>query len=94
MTEAVNTHSSERIAMTSPAQPSISISAPGAGFGRNVASPDALAATVMELKDVSVFYGDYEAVRGATLPVRQNQITAMIGPSGCGKSTILRSLTA
>ncbi|HEU4423979.1 MAG TPA: phosphate ABC transporter ATP-binding protein PstB [Pilimelia sp.] len=46
----------------------------------------------MELTDVSVFYGDYEAVRGATLPIRENQITAMIGPSGCGKSTILRSL--
>ncbi|HYN94145.1 MAG TPA: phosphate ABC transporter ATP-binding protein PstB [Pilimelia sp.] len=46
----------------------------------------------MELADVSVFYGDYEAVRGTSLPVRKNQITAMIGPSGCGKSTILRSL--
>ncbi len=50
------------------------------------------AAPVMQLENVSVFYGDYEAVRGTTLPVRQHQITAMIGPSGCGKSTILRSL--
>ncbi|MBO0871461.1 MAG: phosphate ABC transporter ATP-binding protein [Micromonosporaceae bacterium] len=47
---------------------------------------------LMELRNVSVFYGDYEAVRGTTMPVQQNQITAMIGPSGCGKSTILRSL--
>src|SRR5919197_1046753 len=47
---------------------------------------------VMELRDVSVFYGDYEAVRGTTMPIAQNRITAMIGPSGCGKSTILRSL--
>jgi phosphate transport system ATP-binding protein len=46
----------------------------------------------MELRNVSVFYGDYEAVRGTTIPIGQNQITAMIGPSGCGKSTILRSL--
>jgi phosphate transport system ATP-binding protein len=46
----------------------------------------------MEMRDVSVYYGDYQAVRGTTLPIRQNQITAMIGPSGCGKSTILRSL--
>ncbi|MEH1125747.1 phosphate ABC transporter ATP-binding protein PstB [Micromonospora sp. CPCC 206061] len=46
----------------------------------------------MALKDVSVFYGTYEAVRGTSMPIRQNQITAMIGPSGCGKSTILRSL--
>ncbi|HEX5995802.1 MAG TPA: phosphate ABC transporter ATP-binding protein PstB [Jiangellales bacterium] len=46
----------------------------------------------MELRDVSVFYGDYEAVRGTTLPIRRRQITAMIGPSGCGKSSILRAL--
>ncbi|HEY6593101.1 MAG TPA: phosphate ABC transporter ATP-binding protein PstB [Asanoa sp.] len=46
----------------------------------------------MDLEDVSVYYGNYEAVRGATIPIRQNQITAMIGPSGCGKSTILRSM--
>jgi phosphate transport system ATP-binding protein len=50
------------------------------------------AAHVMELRDVSVYYGDYEAVRGTSIPIRQHQITAMIGPSGCGKSTILRSL--
>jgi phosphate transport system ATP-binding protein len=48
--------------------------------------------TIMELADVSVFYGDYQAVRSTTMPIRENQITAMIGPSGCGKSTILRSL--
>jgi phosphate transport system ATP-binding protein len=47
---------------------------------------------VMELRDVSVFYHDYEAVRGTSMPIAQNQITAMIGPSGCGKSTILRAL--
>jgi phosphate transport system ATP-binding protein len=47
---------------------------------------------LMELRNVSVFYGDYEAVRGTSMPVQHNQITAMIGPSGCGKSTILRSL--
>jgi phosphate transport system ATP-binding protein len=47
---------------------------------------------VMELRDVSVFYGDYEAVRGTDMPIAQNRITAIIGPSGCGKSTILRAL--
>jgi len=45
---------------------------------------------VFTVEDLSVFYGDYEAVRGTTLNVRKNQITAMIGPSGCGKSTVLR----
>ena len=48
--------------------------------------------TVMELRGVSVFYGDYEAVRDTNMPITQNRITAMIGPSGCGKSTILRAL--
>jgi phosphate transport system ATP-binding protein len=47
---------------------------------------------VLELRDVSVFYHDYAAVRGTNMPIAQNQITAMIGPSGCGKSTILRAL--
>ncbi len=47
---------------------------------------------IMEMSDVSVYYGDYQAVRGTTMPIGRNQITAMIGPSGCGKSTILRAL--
>jgi phosphate transport system ATP-binding protein len=45
---------------------------------------------VFTVKDLSVFYGDYEAVRDVDLLVRRYQITAMIGPSGCGKSTVLR----
>lgn len=47
---------------------------------------------VMELEDVSVYYGSFRAVRDVTMPVYQHHITAMIGPSGCGKSTVLRSL--
>jgi phosphate transport system ATP-binding protein len=47
---------------------------------------------LMELRGVSVFYGDFEAVRDTNLPIGQNRITAMIGPSGCGKSTVLRAL--
>ena len=47
---------------------------------------------VIDVKDVSVFYGDFRAVRHVNMPVRQHEITAMIGPSGCGKSTLLRSL--
>jgi phosphate transport system ATP-binding protein len=50
------------------------------------------AAPLMELRNVSVFYGDVEAVRDTTMAIERNRITAMIGPSGCGKSTILRVL--
>jgi phosphate transport system ATP-binding protein len=72
-------------------RPSVSINAPTSGWGAQD-TPQAAGTPVMALKDVSVFYGTYEAVRGTSMPIRQNQITAMIGPSGCGKSTILRSL--
>jgi phosphate transport system ATP-binding protein len=45
---------------------------------------------VFDVKDLSVYYGDFRAVREVTLPVYRNQITALIGPSGCGKTTVLR----
>ena len=47
---------------------------------------------VIELADVSLFYGSFRAVDGVTLPIGRNEITALIGPSGCGKSTVLRSI--
>src|SRR5262245_65214410 len=77
--------------MTTHDRPNVHITAPGVARGTD-SGPVVPGAPVMELQDVSVFYGSYEAVRGTTLPVRQHQITAMIGPSGCGKSTILRAL--
>ena len=47
---------------------------------------------VFELDDVSVFYGDFRAVRSVNLPIAEHEITAFIGPSGCGKTTVLRCL--
>ncbi len=47
--------------------------------------------TVFTLDQLSVFYGDYQAVQDVNLTVPARQITAFIGPSGCGKSTLLRS---
>ncbi len=48
--------------------------------------------SVIELQDVSCFYGDFRAVRGIEVNVRTNAVTALIGPSGCGKSTLLRAI--
>ena len=45
---------------------------------------------VFDVRDLSVYYGAFKAVRNVDLEVRQNEITAFIGPSGCGKSTVLR----
>src|SRR6266508_3567090 len=50
------------------------------------------AETVFRLDDVHVYYGSFLALRGVTLDVGKNEITAFIGPSGCGKSTLIRCL--
>lgn len=47
---------------------------------------------VFDIDDLDVYYGDFQAVRGVSLDIRENEITAFIGPSGCGKSTVLRCL--
>jgi phosphate transport system ATP-binding protein len=47
---------------------------------------------VFDVEDLAVFYGSFRAVRNVTLPIRENEITALIGPSGCGKTTVLRCL--
>ena len=46
----------------------------------------------MSIKNVSVFYGNKQAIFDASVDITENQVIAMIGPSGCGKSTFLRSL--
>jgi phosphate transport system ATP-binding protein len=45
---------------------------------------------VIRVEDLSVYYGGFRAVANINLPIRRNEITALIGPSGCGKSTVLR----
>jgi len=46
----------------------------------------------MTCRNVSVYYGDKQAIRNVSLDIGRKQVLAMIGPSGCGKSTFLRSL--
>ncbi|MER7458926.1 phosphate ABC transporter ATP-binding protein PstB [Micromonospora sp. NPDC126480] len=86
-------HDSEVTTVNHPdttTRPGVNIAGTGAQR-TGMRQPD-VAAPVMELSGVSVYYGEYEAVRGTSMPIQEKQITAMIGPSGCGKSTILRSL--
>jgi phosphate transport system ATP-binding protein len=46
----------------------------------------------MSARDVSVFYGDKQALKNVSIEIREDRVTAFIGPSGCGKSTFLRCL--
>jgi phosphate transport system ATP-binding protein len=43
-------------------------------------------------RDVKVFYGPTEAIKGVDVDIEDKTVTAFIGPSGCGKSTFLRCL--
>ena len=45
---------------------------------------------VFDVEELNVYYGEFQAVRDASLKVHENEITAFIGPSGCGKTTLLR----
>ncbi len=45
---------------------------------------------VFDVRDLSVYYGAFRAVRDVTLEIPPRQVTAFIGPSGCGKTTVLR----
>ena len=46
----------------------------------------------MRAHDVSVFYGDKQALKDVSVDIHDDLVTAFIGPSGCGKSTFLRCL--
>lgn len=47
---------------------------------------------IIEMEDVSVWYGDKVGVQDITFDLPRNKVSAIIGPSGCGKSTLLRAI--
>jgi phosphate transport system ATP-binding protein len=48
--------------------------------------------SIIKIKNLSLFYGQFQALKNITMEIKEKKITALIGPSGCGKSTFLRSL--
>ncbi|MGN1123488.1 MAG: phosphate ABC transporter ATP-binding protein PstB [Eubacterium sp.] len=46
----------------------------------------------IEINNLELYYGDFKAIKGISLAVEENEITAFIGPSGCGKSTVIKTL--
>jgi phosphate transport system ATP-binding protein len=75
--------------MSSPQQSSPSEAAKAAPFSPPAASANA---TAFDVKDLSIWYGEKQAINDVTIAIPAKSITAIIGPSGCGKSTFLRCL--
>jgi len=62
----------------------------GSPGGEQPASPPAPAKRQVELRGLSAYYGDHQAVKHVGLYFAATDVTAIIGPSGCGKSTMVR----
>ena len=48
--------------------------------------------SIIEAKDLKLWYGEKQALHGINMEIPRHEITALIGPSGCGKSTFLKTL--
>ena len=48
--------------------------------------------TILQSKNLDLFYGDHQALKGISMDIPEKQITALIGPSGCGKSTFMKTI--
>jgi len=57
-----------------------------------VNAAQATSAALIEINNLSLFYGASRALKDISLTIRERVVTAFIGPSGCGKSTLLRCL--
>lgn len=79
------------------ASPAVSLPATGRGLPQTLSERDLdkdrlQAPDKMRVQDLNFYYGRTRALKGITLSVAPNQVTAFIGPSGCGKSTLIRTL--
>lgn len=48
---------------------------------------------LLELRNVTAFYGNVQALKGISLKVEQGEVVTLLGANGAGKSTTLRSIS-
>ena len=77
--------------MTDMKKADVSLGAAGGTVAHGADAPSA-AQPMIQTRDLTVAYGDNEALHATSLEFEAGQVTALIGPSGCGKSTFLRCL--
>ncbi|MCD8160738.1 MAG: phosphate ABC transporter ATP-binding protein PstB [Clostridiales bacterium] len=49
-------------------------------------------APIITTRNLELYYGSFQALKGIDMDIGEREITAFIGPSGCGKSTFLKTL--
>ena len=64
----------------------------GVTFQPQTVEDAATATPVVEIRNLSLWYGTHQALGNVSLDIPRNRVTALIGPSGCGKSTLLRCI--
>ena len=77
-----------------PAPPRAAAAGAGVTFRADTRAPapSGEAAAVVEIRNLSLWYGQKQALGDVSLDIPRNRVTALIGPSGCGKSTLLRCI--
>jgi len=68
-------------------RPAVKVSAPRPAPSAASADP-----SMIEIEDLTLHYGTKPALKGISMSIPKNKVTAFIGPSGCGKTTLLRCL--
>ncbi|MDE0055126.1 MAG: phosphate ABC transporter ATP-binding protein PstB [Gammaproteobacteria bacterium] len=63
---------------------------PGLQEGTERPQPAVQEEICLDVRGISLFYGEKQALNDISLSIPRNRVTAFIGPSGCGKSTLLR----
>lgn len=64
----------------------------GLPHAETIARPRLSRRDCIVVRDLSLWYGSFQALDGVSIAIREGDVTGLIGPSGCGKSTLLRSL--
>src|ERR1043166_1453311 len=68
------------------------VSLPRISVNKPVAQDAMAGSPLIEINNLSLYYGSARALKNISLSIRERVVTAFIGPSGCGKSTLIRCL--
>jgi phosphate transport system ATP-binding protein len=77
---------------TEPVQATPAGRAAASGSERDPALQPEIDDPILDIRDLSLWYGEKRALQDISIEIPKKQITAFIGPSGCGKSTLLRCI--